>query len=748
MAQAASYIQSIFNKGEISPRIYGRVDNKYYYNSFRYSKNVIPYVQGAITRRTGTYFTNEVKTSANATILIPFQFSTTQNYILEFGNQYFRVYRNRGRVESPPGTPVEFATPWLSDDLRNLKFTQSADVLYVFCPGYQPRKITRTSDTSWTISTVVFVDGPYLPTNTSATTITPSATTGAGITLTASTSIFTANDVGRLVRIKSGSTWGYVTITAYTSGTVVTATVGKTLGGTSATADWRLGVFSNNLGWPTVGVFNEERLLVANTTLYPNTVWGSVVGDFENMQPSNASGTVADDDAFTFTISDDQVNAIYWMSPGRVLLVGTSGGEYSMTGGTASSYAPITPSNVTIKRETSFGSINNVRSKRIANGTIHITPSGQKVREVAYEFGADSYISRDMTLFSEHMLKPGIIDFDYSQEPDPICWYVLQTGELIGCTYDKQQEVEGWHRHILGGTNVFVESVAVIPKPQRTGNDVWLIVRRTINGATKRYIEYITDPYDAATYGQDSMFFVDSGLSYDGYFSGTLTPGATTGTGITFTASQSVFTAGSVGDQLRSDSGGRALITGYTNGTTVTATITADFPSTSPLESGTWSIAIKDFAGIGHLEGQTCRVTADGAGTDDVVISGGGFSIANFASRVQVGLPYDVEMQFLPVEFPQFGTVQGKIRRCHRLHLYLYETLGLSVGNMMIPETILPVDFQAMGQTMDQAPPLYYGIKTIAPPMGYDKQGVLILLKEDALPFTMNFFVQEMVVGD
>jgi hypothetical protein len=747
MSQPSSYIQSVFNKGEVSNRLYGRVDNKYYYNAFRYSLNLIPYIQGAITRRTGSYYVSEVKTSSKFTRLIAFRFSTTQNYAIETGDGYMRFYRNRGRVETSPGVAYELTTPWLEADLPNLKWTQSADVLYVFCAGYQPRKITRTSDTSWTISTVVFLDGPYLPENTTAVTLNPSGTAvGASITITASAALFSTADVNRIVRMKHGTKWGYATITGYTSSTVVSATVNEKFDAASVTTAWRLGSFSNTLGWPTVGVFHEERLVVANTASYPNTIWGSVSGDFENFHPTDTDGVIADDNAFTFAISDDQVNAVYWLSSGRIMLIGTSGGEYTMTGGTASSYAPITPSNVTIKRESNFGSDVKSRVKRIANSVIHISPSRQKVRELAYDFGIDSYLSRDLTLFSQHMNLNGIRDVDYTQEPEPIFWCALDDGTLTGMTYEKQQEVEGWHRHDMGGVDSKVEALCSIPKPALTGDDLWLIVSRTIGGSTKRYVEYLTDPYNAAVNGQNTMFFVDAGLEYNGYRAGTLTPSATTGAGVTFTASSSVFVSGDVGNELWFGSS-RATITGYTSGTVVTATITVAFPNTSAIATGSWAVAENTFTGLTHLNGETCRVTADGAPTDDVVPSGGSVTLNNFAARVQIGLPYDCYLNMLPIELPQFGTIGGKTRRVNKINLYLTETLGLEVSEEKLT-TWEVIQFQTMGNDMGVAPPLKSGIQGVFNPYGYEDEGVLQFRKLDALPLTINYIVQELGVGN
>lgn len=749
MGRPFKYIQSVFNRGEISPRIVGRVDIDAYYNALKYSVNMLPFPQGAITKRPGTYYVSTVKSSANATILIPFKFSTVQNYVIEVGDLYFRFYRNRGVVESSPGVAYEIATPWPSSVVRELKFVQSFDRLYVFHKDYQTRVITRTSDTSWTISTLTFEDGPFLPVNSTATTITPSGATGA-ITLTASTSIFVAGDVGRQVRIKVASNnWGWVTITGYTSGTVVNATVGSTLTATGATTNWAFGYFGGTQGWPSVGTIYEQRLIMANIVNYPATLFATETGGFgtnAKFSPTNATGTVVDSNGFVYTIGDDQVNDIRWLSSGRILMIGTAGGEHSMTGGTASSYAPVTPSNVTIKRESKTGSAQNVRAHRVGSAILYTSRSSLKQRELNYDFGIDSFISRDVTIFNDHITHSGIIDSDFQDEPDPTLWTVLNNGDLLGFSYERDQKVEGWHRHQLGGVDVVVKAVACIPKPNKDGDDIWLIVQRTINGSTVQTVEYITDYFDGANDGKDSAFFVDCGATYDGYLDATLTPGATTGTGVTFTAGSSVFTASMVGDEIRSGTA-KATITGYTSGTQVTATITSAFSSTSAIASGSWSVATMNVTGLTWLEGETVSILADGYYAGQDTVSSGEVAITVLASKIHVGLPYDAVLRTLPIEVKQLGTIAGNVRRTHRLFFYLTETIGLVVNNVINTMSQV-VPFGGGTHDLDEGPDLFTGVLDTEPPMDYDQEGIIEIKHIWPTNLTINYIAQELVIND
>ena len=744
MGQNVKIIQSTFNKGELSPRLRGRVDNKYYYNAYDYGVNMLPFPEGAIAYRPGTVFVSEVKDSADTTIIRPFQFSTVQNYVLEFGDQYVRFYRNRGQVESSPGTPYEVATPYLSADLRNLYFFQSADVMYIIHPDYQPRKLTRTSDTNWTLTVIDFVDGPYYPINATATTF-----TRAGTTITASTAVFAATDVGRLIRMKDSGAWVYMEITAYTNTTTVTVDTSGTI---ASTTDWRLGAFGGGQGWPAAGTIYEERLILGRTASLPSTVWGSMTGDFDNFAPSvPADGVVEDDNGFSFTIADDQVNAINWFSSGRTLLIGTTGAEHSMTGGTSSGYAPVTPSNITIKREANYGSKAGVRAFRVGNAVLYPSQSGRRLREIYYEFGIDSYISRDTIMFNEHLLRSGIVDLDYTQEPDPYMWVCNGNGELISFLYERLQEIEGWSRNQIAGDDAKSQSVAVIPRPGDENDDVWILTERTVDGATVKHIEYLSEIYEdvvapiAGVATRPYAKFLDSCISYDGYLDSTIAPAAVTGTGIVFTAGAGVFVAGDVGKQIRIGDG-RAIITAYNSATSVDADISVDFASTDTVISGGWCLAAKDFSGLDHLEGQVVGTQVDGAITDEQTVVSGAISIGNFACVVHVGLRYPGTLRLLPPEAPQFGTIQGREKSVARAHVYITDSYGLSVTGSDVDITD-DVKFLEFPINTGAAPALKTGLITFHPPSGYNRDDALEFQHNYAMPLTINYIVQDIDVN-
>jgi len=475
------------------------------------------YPHGAAARRPGTTFIAEVKSSSAKTRLIPFEFSTTQTYVLELGNQYMRFYRDNGQILSS-GSPYEISTPYLTAELFDIKFAQSADVMYITHPNHKTRKLARTGHTSWTLTEVDFTNGPYLDTNTSTTTFSTSAhTVGTGVTLTASavTGIngdtgFQTTDVGRLVRFRDG----YGEITARTDTLNVTIEILVDLGSSSASTDWNLGAFSDTTGHPSCVSFFEQRLVFAATLSQPQAVFFSKSGDYENMD-ANIGGTVADDDAIIYTIASNQVNAIRFMAASRTLIIGTAGGEFTVSGGGDND--SVTPTNIMIKKQSNHGAAN-IDAVAVANATLFVQRAKRKLRELAYNFDVDGYTAPDLTILAEHVTEGGITEMAYQEEPLAIIWCVRNDGELVALTYQREQEVVAWHRHIFGGSfgsgNAVCESVAVIPT-EDSEYELYMIIKRTINGATKRYVEFL-NTFDFDETDNTSFNFLDSQLSYSG----------------------------------------------------------------------------------------------------------------------------------------------------------------------------------------------------------------------------------------
>lgn len=432
---------------------------------------------------------------------------TVSPFYVQFRNAAAKTIRI-DEVSLIDDAPAELQAPYQESELSTIKRAQSADVLYLCQVDRPTHKLERFGHTSWSLVQVDFFDGPWLAQNSdTAKTLAPSHTSGFSRTVTASGHApFAAEDVGRLIRIKHGTTWGHSVVTGFISTSQITVDVRSDFGGTAAVSDWQLGLWSERTGYPVSVTFFEERLLFGGTRDHPQRIDGSVSGDFENFTPGTEDG-----DAISFTLAADQVNSIRWLNAGTSLLCGTVGGEWEMRSNGRDE--PVTPTNVNVKRHSTYGSAD-MQPLRVGNAILFCQRSLRKVRELVFSFEDDGFVAPDLTLLAEHVAGSGLIDAAYAQEPDSVLWCARADGVLVGMTYERAQDVVGWHCHPVGGKGV-VEAVAVIPASGADHDQLWISVQRTINGATVRYVEFMEDPFRADLAPTD-LFFVDSGLTYEG----------------------------------------------------------------------------------------------------------------------------------------------------------------------------------------------------------------------------------------
>ena len=775
MARVAVQLTN-FTGGELSPRLDGRNDLAKYASGCSTLENLIVYPHGSAARRPGTNHVAEVKDSTKKTRLIPFEFSTTQTYMLEFGNQYIRFYKDNGQILSG-GSAYEISTPYLEAELFDLKFAQSADVMYICHPNHEVEKLSRTGHTSWTLSDVSFTKGPFLDPNTTGTTLTPSSASTGSRTITASAvtginsgSGFLATDVGRQIHFNDG----YGTITAVGSTTSITVNVTTAFANANAITNWYLGAFSDTTGHPSCVTFFEQRLAFAATLNNPQTVYFSKSGDYENMD-ANLGGTIADDDAIIYTIASNQVNAIRFMTATRTLIIGTAGGEFIVSGGGTDN--AITPTNILIKKQSNHGAAN-VDAIAVGNATLFLQRARRKIRELAYNFDVDGYVAPDMTILAEHITEGGLTQVAYQQEPNQIIYATREDGELVGLTYQREQQVTAWHRHIFGGrfgiatltvsdyanitsgtkltltksdgttvdftsttgtagTNEFktetnnnttatnlktainahadftatvasavvtvtetaheatgyltiksfdstrltatsegkavVDSVAVIPTDDKE-YQTWVIVKRTIDGTTKRYVEYLNE-LDFDETDNTSFNFLDSALSYSGSAATTI-------------------------------------------------------------------------SGLAHLEGQVVAILADGSTHPNKTVNGSGqITLDRSAKNVKVGLAYTSLLQTMRLDAgSQDGTSQGKTKRIYDITVRMYETIGIEVGPNLNDMERIP--FRSSANLMDEGIPPFTGDKEVEFRGNYETDGFIYARQTQPLPFTILSLYPRLVTND
>jgi hypothetical protein len=743
MARVAAQLTN-FTAGELSPRLDGRNDLAKYSAGCSTVENMVIYPHGAAARRPGTQYIASVKTAAAKTRLIPFEFSTEQTYILEFGNTYIRFYRDQGQIQSG-GLPYEIVSPYLTAELFDIKFAQSADVMYLTHPNHQTRKLSRTGHTSWTLAAVEFTNGPFLDSNITTTTFTPaSAAVGVGVNVTASAvtginngSGFLTTDVGRQIRIGVG----YGIITARTSTTVVTIEILIDMGSTSASTDWSLGSFSTTTGFPSCVSFFEQRLVFAASINNPQTVYFSKSGDYENMD-ANIGGTVADDDAIIYTIASNQVNAIRFLTSARTLIIGTAGGEFVVSGGGDNS--PITPTNIMIKKQSNHGAAN-VDAISVGNATLFLQRAKRKIRELAYNFDVDGYQAPDLTILAEHITEGNVVEMAYQEEPLAIIWCVRGDGQLIALTYQREQEVVAWHRHILGGVfgtgNAVVESVAVIPTDD-SEYELYMIVKRTIDGATARYVEYLhTFNFDETD--NTSFNFLDSQLSLSKSQTTLTADINATATTISVASVSGLSASGKIkiGGEIISYAAISSLdLTGCTRGQNITT-------ATSHTSGDTVKEVVNIIAGLDHLEGQTVSILVDGATHPTKVVASNQITLDRFGTDVKVGLQYTSILKTMRIDVgSQDGTSQGKTKRIYEVTARLYETVGVEVGPDLNNMERIP--FRTSANPMDQGIPPFTGDKEVEFRGNYDTDGFIMVRQTQPLPLTLLSLYPRLVTND
>ena len=812
--------QTNFVAGEVSPLMNPRVDVEKYFSALKKCENFFVFPQGTAFRRSGTGFIKPVKDPTAFTRIIPFEFSTVQAYVLEFGNQYMRVFRDEGIVVEPDvavsgvtqsnpavvsavghgysngdfiviselegmdeidnrcfeianvtantfelvgvdstgfspyvsGGKVEkvyeIATPYQTDDLRALDYVQSADFMYLAQGMYPPRTLTRSGDTAWALGIYEHLDGPYFDENTdTGITISVSANSGTA-TATASTGIFATTDTSgaggtglsnRHIRLRDSSDRiKWARIVGYTSPTVVTIEYqGGDSGFDGSVAErWRLGAWSSTTGYPKHVGFYETRIIWANTDAQPDTFWMSKANDFDVHSPTEFDGSVNDDNAIPYTLASTKVNAINWIDSGLVLLIGTSGSEWQVNSDSLDN--PLTPSNISARRQTTEGSKANIKAIRVNNSTFFIQKAGRTLEEYVFSAEANSFAGEKASILSEHILREGNTSADYleyQQDPSSIIWVVRSDGQLVGLTYNRRQNVYAFHRQTIGGKfddldHAVVEDIAVIPSVDATEDTVYLIVKRTVNGTEQRYVEFIKkDFYPIGPQDKEDMWFVDSGLKLDlgePFSSGDVTDG------------KSYRVVENDGMDLSAVGGSASPEKGYV--------FTANATATPVYGTGSLEEVKKLIVGLDHLEGYELTPVGDGAVQPKRTVLNGQLTLQDWVNKLIIGIEYLSYIEMLPTNLGgNAGTARGKIKRIDSTVINVQDSIGFSHGQTL-EELSEPVSFRKLKALMDNSPDFFTGEKEFKNKQPYGRSDNYIIAQTQPYPLNILSLQPELVV--
>lgn len=523
-------LQRSFGGGELTPEMFGRTDDAKFQTGAATMRNFMALPHGPAANRPGFAFVREVKNSANRTRLIPFVFSTTQTMVIELGAGYFR-FHTQGATVLSGGVPYEISNTFAAADLFDIHYVQSADVLTLVHPNYPPQELRRLGATNWTLTTITFT-----PTITPPTGVASAATQASspsnlrdyfyvvtavgnnGKDESLASSPATTSPQNNLLQTGAFNTvtWsgvsGATRYNVYLQRNGLYGYIGQTDGlsfvddnitpDLSKTPPLQYAPFGAAGDYPGAVSYFEQRRWFAGTINQPQNVWGTKSGTESNMSYSLPT---RDDDSINIRVSAREANTIRHLVPISTLALLTSSAEWRLTSVNTDA---ITPTSISVRPQSYIGA-SNVQPLLVNNNLLYGAARGGHVREMAYNWQAQGFVTGDLSLRAPHLFDgKNIVDMAYAKAPQPICWFVSDSGKLLGLTYVPEQQVGAWWWNDTDGA---FESCTVVAE----GNEdvLYVIVNRTIAGVAKRYVERMASRRFAT---KADAFFVDAGLTYSG----------------------------------------------------------------------------------------------------------------------------------------------------------------------------------------------------------------------------------------
>lgn len=519
----------------------------------------------------------------------------------------------------------------------------------------------------------------------------------------------------------------------YTSGGTATRTLTA-----QPTYKWALEAWGGDQGYPATSIYYQQRQVFGGSSAQPQDNWMSRSAGYTDFGVSNP---MLDDDAISFRLVAEKRLEIRHYIRMKNLIALTSEGPWLIQKEQGNPIPLTDPQGE--------GGVSYVRPLRVGKNAVYVEERGKAIRSLGYEFNSDSYEGKDLTLTGDHLLKgKEIVDWAFQKVPFRCVWAVLDDGSMLGLTYLPDQEVVGWHRHDTDGV---IESVCCIAEGSEDA--VYLVVKRTINGASKRYIERMASRFPVLSV---DYFFVDCGLTYDGRLVGagkvfTLSGGTAWDytEDLTFTTAVNFFVGASdVGDAIiLTDSTGELLrltITAYVSAKIVTVkanrTVPAEFQGVA---STGFQMARNTFTGLDHLEGKTVSILADGNNEPQAVVTGGTITLEYPAIVVHAGLPIDADIETLDLNV-QGQSIQDKVKNVRSVTLLVESTRGLQAGPDVA--NLLEMSPLRSGQ-YDQPIEEETGVLKVNIISDWSDGGRVLIRQNKPLPATILAAIPEVVIG-
>ncbi len=591
-----------FNGGEIKPELWAREDLAADNYGAMYIENRLPMPEGGLIRRSGTRLVQALENETQIGKLIPFKFSRVDARVLILNNGVAKVGYAGGGIIQSGGADYSFAIPatWTPAIYPNIRWIESASVIYVVDGVEMPLEISRVSDTNWTIATYTPINGPTQQQNLDQTkTIVASGTSGS-VTLTANFAAFQAGHVGSIWRLDEADLgsipyWTADENIAVTTATNVLATYRRNSGavyaafaGPGVTAgtlsvgvnapQQTYGSFISSAGcasWlfkymsygyveitavadsehataTVIGVGDTSQTVLPDslattpTYVWSQAAWSSVTG-FPNLiayvqqrlgffvgyqfwltySGNNNSFLVDTTDASSISGGllsiDGSVLLPQWTYSSGWVVVGCADSEPVIRG--PNIFDPLTQSDVLAVVDKGLGSAWHTPAS-VDAGVVNIGTNRKRLHYTKINRLFDTIDVTELSVNSNHIFSGLAAGVAYQQDPNRVVWGYSENGDLWSYTFRPDEQVVAAARHPM--PNGFVEDMCSIPTADGMNVEIWIIVRRVINGVTRRFVEVLQPFFSWSTTAADASgaWFVDCGLQYSGAPTTTIT-GAT-----------------------------------------------------------------------------------------------------------------------------------------------------------------------------------------------------------------------------
>jgi hypothetical protein len=535
-------LQASFTGGELDPKLHARVDLAKYGTGAARMLNWIVHPFGGASNRPGLEFVGRAFGDQDVVRLVEFELSNNDTCVLEFSNFAMRVIRRGVYVRTTGNVIYTLVTPYPASMLFDLSFQQSNDVLTITTVFHPPTRFSRFANDNWVIDQTLVEAlevGPIglVGSNTQNIPLPPdvyygeteniytvtfiSGTTGRESVPSGSLNIL--NDMNlsgfenniewdpqagassyRIYKLKGGA-YGLI---GYHDRPIAPGDKGKFVD-KNFIPDTTQGLpqakdpYAGDGNYPKTSTIFQQRAAFGGSLLKPNRINLSQSGDYNNF---NTSFPTRDGDAIEFALAARKRQDVQFFVSVEDLIVFTTGGEWRVRGTDDGS---LTPASIDAKQQSSYGCDPRIQPMIVQDDIIFVEAKGGTARSIAYDFGSNKYKGVNLSLLAAHLFEGRtVVQMAYAGTPNSTVLLVMSDGAVLSFTYLKEEEVFAWCEHRTDG--VF-ESVAVVAEDDE---DVpYFVVRRVIGGVEVKYVERRRS---RRIYRADDAFFIDSGLTYEG----------------------------------------------------------------------------------------------------------------------------------------------------------------------------------------------------------------------------------------